>query len=122
MSDLQPKGIAFEVGGAERHFLFTLAAVDEIQAKYEMPVSQVIARLADDEQVYQTIAALTTILINDEIRRAGNGEREVTEQEIKWALDVPAADRLVGVLLRAYGYALPEDEEADPNGKRSRNS
>ena len=87
-----------------------------------MPVSQVIARLADDEQVYQTIAALTTILINDEIRRAGNGEREVTEQEIKWALDVPAADRLVGVLLRAYGYALPEVEEADPNGKRSRNS
>ena len=46
----------------------------------------------------------------------------MTEQEIKWALDVPAADRLVGVLLRAYGYALPEDEAADPNGKRSRNS
>ena len=122
MSDLQPRGIAFEVGGVERHFLFTLAAVDEIQAKYELPVSQVITRLADDEQVYQTIAVLTTILINDEIRRTGSGEKEVTEQEIKWVLDVPAADRLVGVLLKAYGYALPEDEDQDPNGERSRSS
>ena len=54
MSDLQPWGIAFVVGGVERHFLFTLAAVDEI-------------------------------------RRTGSSEKEVTKQEIKWALDVPAA-------------------------------
>ena len=122
MSDLQPRGIPYTVGGVERNFLFTLAAVDEIQAKYDLPVSQVMAKLADDREVYDTIAVLATILINDEIRRTGQDEPEITEQDVKWLLDVPAADALVGVILRSYGYALPVQEEEDPNGTRSRSS
>lgn len=122
MSDLQPRGIPYTVGGVERNFLFTLAAVDEIQAKYDLPVSQVMAKLADDREVYDTIAVLATILINDEIRRTGKDEPEITEQDVKWLLDVPAADALVGVILRSYGYALPVQEEEDPNGTRSRSS
>ena len=119
MSDLQPRGIVCTIGGVERHVLFTLAAVDEVQSKYKLPVSQVIARLADDGQVYATVASLATILINDEIRRNGGSEKEVTEKDVKWMLDVPAADQLVGVILRAYGYALPDAEGEDPNRERS---
>ena len=122
MSDLQPKGIPYIVDGVERNFLFTLAAVDEIQAKYDLPVSQVMAKLADDREVYDTIAVLATILINDEIRRTGREELEVTEQDMKWMLDVPAADALVAVILRSYGYALPNTEDEDPNLMRSRSS
>lgn len=122
MSDLQPRGIPYTVGGVERNFLFTLAAVDEIQAKYDLPVSQVVAKLADDKEVYDTIAALTTILINDEIRRNKTDEKEITEQEVKWLLDVPAADALVTVILRTYGYALPEERDEDPNRTRSRSN
>lgn len=122
MSDLQPRGIPYTVGGVERNFLFTLAAVDEIQAKYDLPVSQVMAKLADDREVYDTIAVLAMILINDEIRRIGKEEPEVTEQDMKWMLDVPAADALVAVILRSYGYALPSTEDEDPNPMRSRSS
>ena len=78
MSDLQPRGIPHTVGGVERNFLFTLAAVDEIQAKYDLPISQVMAKLADDREVYDTIAVLATILINDEITlRNYGGEMHV---------------------------------------------
>ena len=42
MSDMRPSGIAVTVGGVERHVLFTLAVVDEIQSKYGLPVSEVI--------------------------------------------------------------------------------
>ena len=122
MSDLQPRGLPVTVGGVERHFLFTLAAVDEVQSKYDLPVSQVIAKLADEREVYDTVASLTAILVNDEIRRNGRKELEVTEKEIKWSLDVPAADFLVGVILRSYGYALPEQEDENPNGTGSRSS
>ena len=122
MSDLQPRGIPHTVGGVERNFLFTLAAVDEIQAKYDLPVSQVMAKLADDREVYDTIAVLATILINDEIRRTGKKEPEVMVQDMKWMLDVPAADALVAVILRSYGYALPTTEGEDPNPTRSRSS
>ena len=79
MSDLQPRGIPYTVGGVERNFLFTLAAVDEIQAKYDLPVSQVMAKLADDREVYDTIAVLATILINDEIRRTVTVEEDLRE-------------------------------------------
>ena len=122
MSDLQPRGIPYTVGGVERNFLFTLAAVDEIQAKYDLPVSQVMAKLADDREVYDTIAVLATILINDEIHRTGKDEPVMTEQDMKWMLDVPAADALVAVILRAYGYALPTTEDEDPNPMRSRSN
>ena len=114
MSSLQPKGIPFEIGGVKRKILFTLAAVDEIQEKYDLPVSRVIAKMAEEREVYATVASLATILINDEIRRDQTGEKEVTEQEVKWMLDVPAADALVGVILRSYGYSLPQAEEEDP--------
>ena len=92
MSDIQPKGLPVTIGGVERHFLFTLAAVDEVQSKYDLPVSRVIAKLADEKEVYDTVASLTVILVNDEIRRNGGKESEITEKEIKWMLDVPSAD------------------------------
>ena len=62
------------------------------------------------------------ILINDEIRRTGKKEPEVMVQDMKWMLDVPAADALVAVILRSYGYALPTTEGEDPNPTRSRSS
>ena len=69
MSDLQPKGVAIEVGGAERHLLFTIAVVDELQSKYNMPISQVMSLLSDAMQSPTVVADIMLALINDEIRR-----------------------------------------------------
>ena len=46
MSDLRPRGIPVVLDGVERHFLFTLNIIDEIQDRYGKTLHEVIADLA----------------------------------------------------------------------------
>lgn len=126
MSDLQAKGLPFELGGVERHLLFTLAVVDEVQAKYDKPVSDVLFDMKDPEKTYEILAFITKALVNDEIARNNyfnnRSDSEVTDQEIKWMIDVPTSAQLVKVIFKAFGYSIPEDEDDDPNLTKSPNS
>ncbi len=124
MSDLQPQGIPITLlDGVERHFLFTLSAVDIIQSHYDLALATVIAKLADEREVYDTISYLAAVLINDEIRRSGLVEEKMTQERIRDLIDVPLAGKISRAILRSYGYSLPEnDEDDDPNLKGSRSS
>ena len=108
--------------------MFTLSAIDEIQAVYGMPVGDVLLKLNEETEIYDTLAQLSMILINDEIERenyrAGTDNPAVTIKEIKWAIDAPMVGDLIRAILKAYGYSVPEaDEDEDPNAKsRSRRS
>jgi len=120
MSDLQPKGVAIEVGGAERHLLFTIAVVDELQSKYNMPISQVMSLLSDAMQSPNVVADIMLALINDEIRRNRHyhhsDEKEIPEEEGKWLVEMPRFDEFMGAILLAYMGSIPEaDEDEDPN-------
>ena len=116
MSKLNPRGIPFEINGQEYRFLFTLSVVDEVQELYDAPVSSVIAKMADDREVYDVIANITAIMINDELKRTGSAEKEISVRDVKWMIDVPMADKLVKVIMQSYGYSLPDpDEDEDPN-------
>lgn len=121
VSDLQPKGIPIEIGGVERHLLFTIAAVDEIQAKYDAPLSAVMEMLQEDDKVIGVTFNLMLILINDEINRNRFFNKEkvenLTEQELKWLMDVSKLDMYIAAILRAYGVSLPEMEDNDPNAE-----
>ena len=55
MSDLRPKGAHVEIGGVDRHFLFTLNAIDTIQSEKGMPVSNVMELLQDEAEVPGTV-------------------------------------------------------------------
>lgn len=130
MSDLRPTGTAITIGGVERHFLFTLAVIDEIQSTYDQPVSEVINRLANEKDVYQTVAYLALVLINDEIERnnyfKGSSDPLMTEKELKWLITMETTKDVGIAIMKAYGLSLPEDDEDedddDPNVKRSRNN
>lgn len=116
MSEMRPSGIAVTVGGVERHVLFTLAVVDEIQSKYSLPVSDVIQKMSDEMEVYPVIVSIITALINDEIIRKGSGEDLVTEDQLKRIITVPECDGIIAAILQAYGISVPEkDEDEDPN-------
>ena len=122
MSDMRPSGIAVTVGGVERHVLFTLAAVDEIQSKWNLPVSEVIAKMSDEMEVYPAMLSIISALINDEIARNNLGD-PVTEEELKRQITVPECDGIIAAILMAYGVSVPEkDEDEDPHLTRSRKS
>lgn len=115
MSEMRPSGIAVTVGGVERHVLFTLAVVDEIQSKYELPVSEVITKMSDELEYYPAMLSIITALINDEIIRTGSGD-PVTEDQMKRMITVPECDGITAAILQAYGISVPEkDEDEDPN-------
>lgn len=106
--------------GVERHFLFTLAVVSEIQGHYDLPVGTVMAKLADDREGFDTLAYLALTLANDEIMRrndqTGKDDPLLTEKQVKWLIDVPLAKKILKPIMMAYGYSMPENEEDDdPN-------
>lgn len=135
MSDLQPKGVKMQLsgtpqkimlGGGEREILFTLAAVDEIQAYYEKPVSEVIRDMGDEDKVVETAFRIIYILLNDQIARDrhfnGSDEQPITEQELKWLMTMDRLAYYVNVILTAYGISLPdEDEDESPNAESRSN-
>lgn len=121
MSDLQPKGVKITIGGVERELLFTLAAVDEVQALYDEPVSETIRKMSDEDKVVDIVFHIMLILINDKIARDrffnGSTEEPLEEQQLKWMMSIDQLDLYVRTILSAYGYSLPEEEEDNPNAE-----
>lgn len=121
MSDIQPKGIPVTIADQEWHFYLTIAAADEIQDHYDQPLSQVMNTLLTNERErYGAVAYLAAVLTSDEVRRGKLDKKAHTEKELRDLLDVPEANRLTGIILRAYGISMPErDEDEDPNLTRT---
>lgn len=120
MSELQPRGVPITIGGKERRFLFTLSAVDEVQTEFGMPVSQVIEKLADNNEIIDTAARIALILLNGDIerdRKKNNGNEPLwTETELKDEIDVTMMERLAWTILKCYGMSVPDlEEDESPN-------
>lgn len=129
MGKINQRGTSIEIGGVERHLLFTLSVIDELQEHYDKPVSEVLNLIMTDErQAYKCIGYITTVLLNDEIRRNNyyhhTEDPLLTEQEVGWMVDVQmASGDLLKAILKAYGISMAEDDEDDdPDPQKSRNS
>ena len=119
MSDLRPRGVPVMVDGVERHFLFTLNAIDEIQDHYDMSLSDVMNNLTDKNQSYKTLRYIIMALLNDEAEResaAGNDKyKKVTEKEAGWMVTLESEEEILLAVFKAYGLSLPEGDDEDPN-------
>lgn len=119
MSDLKPRGIPFCFDGTERHFLFTLNAIDALQEKYGKSVFEIIEGIVKDEVPSKTLREILKILLNDEAARAaakGKEIPEVTDQDVGEMIGMDNYWEVVGVLMQAYGISMPQaDEDEFPN-------
>lgn len=116
MSDLRPKGIPVMINGEERHLLFTLNAIDEIQDHFDAPMTEVWDKLTDKRESEKTIRYLICTLLNDEAAREQRNGKELksyTEEEVGWAITVENVNEIMMALLDAYGLSLPEPDEDD---------
>ena len=118
MSDLRPVGIPIDIGGEERHFLFTLNAIDEIQCRFDEPLEKVIDKLTNKKMAAKALRGVVTVLINDDIRRKKHdkltNEEEFTEEEVGWLLHEGNILDVTMIVLLAYGKSLPEPDEFAP--------
>lgn len=121
MSDLRPVGVPIELGGVERHFLFTLNAIDTVQNHYNLTAMEALGKLFDPKEQLETLRFMTTTLINDEVERVkwrnpDSDLIEVTEKEVGWMISVDNIDKVTNAILEAYRISVPEsDENDDPN-------
>lgn len=119
MSDLNPKGTPVRIGGEEHSLLFTLNAVDDIQDRMDMPIDDAIDCLSDPRKAWKACKTILYSLLNDETERRKHyhQDREVknyTEEEIGWMVTESDKYEVLTAILKAYGVAVPEDEDPNP--------
>ena len=121
MSDLRPVGIPIELGGVERHFLFTLNAIDTVQSHYNSTMFEALDKLFDANEQNEALKYFTMTLINDEVEREkwknpSSDLKEVSEKEVGWMIHVENMGIVTTAILSAYRISVPEsNENDDPN-------
>ena len=115
MSILRPdRGLTVVIGGVEFHFLFTFAAIDELQSFYKEPLSEIVNRLTDRMTVYEAAGRIITALIRSDLYVHGEDPNTApTYDEIMHVIDIKEGPRIVRQILEAYGLDMPENEDDD---------
>lgn len=121
MSDLKPKPIEIEIGGKKYGLLFNLNAIDAIQDRFDIPISQLADLLKDERKVFKVLKGLLAILINEAIDDSESGEPHVTEDFIGRKILVANIPDLKNqaMLAMAAGIPVSDDNEMEadtPNG------
>lgn len=128
MSDLQPKGVKVNFDGVEREFLFTFSAIDELESRFDKPITEILKE-ATNFAKRDVIRAIVTALVNADVTRHNYSHSDEWEtvdddyvgsflyEDIKGG-NVPGIFRAI---MEAYGLSAPKpDEDEDPNRKSGR--
>lgn len=123
MSTFKPRGIAVVLNGEERHFLFTLNMIDQIEEKYDKSLIDVIEDVVNDNSSGHLLRDLVVMLLNDEADRnkrlqTGVEYPAVTVEDVGDMIGLDNYYEVLKAFLNAYGISMPETEEDDdPNQK-----
>lgn len=121
MSDMKPRGTPITLGREERHFLFTLNLIDQLEDKYGKTMQSIIEDMTAENADRHMLRDVVTMLLNNEAARSRRQDdtsqelREVTEEEVGDMIDLDNYYIVLRAILQAYGISLPEPEDADPN-------
>lgn len=120
MSDLKPRGIPIVLDGVERHLLFTLNTIDELQDRYGKSLDEIISDLTKEEISSHMLRDVVTDLLNDEADREKRlsldiQHAQVTTQDVGEMIGLDNYWEVMSAVLRAYGISLPEPEDGSPN-------
>lgn len=113
MSDLRPKPQQIEIGGKKYGVLFNLNAIDEIQDKFNIPISKLADLMQDERKVFKVLKSLIAILINEAIDDAENGEPHIDEKFIGRKITVADIPNLKMNVFSAFTMGMPESD-GDP--------
>ena len=114
MSDLRPKPPEIEIGGKKYGVLFNLNAIDEIQDRFDIPISQLGDLMKDERKVFKVLKTLLCILINEAIDDSESGDPHVDEKYIGRKITVADIPTLKDKVFSAFTAGIPESDESDP--------
>lgn len=120
MSELRPKHTTIKLGDKEYGLLFNLNAIDEIQERFDIPISELTDLLNDERKVFKVLKALVCILANEAIDDSETGEPHITEAFVGRKITIADIADLKGGVFAAFTSGMPartDEEETDPNEK-----
>lgn len=116
MSDLRPKHTEIELGGKTYGLLFDLNAIDELQDRFDIPISQLGELMADEKKVFKVLKTLLTVLINEAIDDSESGEPHVTEAFVGRKITIAEIATLKDKVFTSFTSGMPISEDGDnPN-------
>ena len=114
MSDLRPKPPEIEIGGKKYGILFNLNAIDEIQDRFDIPISKLDVLLQDERKVFKVLKSLLAILINEAIDDSESGEPHVDEKFVGRKITVADIPTLKDKVFVAFAEGMPKSDDDDP--------
>jgi len=122
MSDLKPKGVKIVLNGKEYGLRFTLNAIDDIQDRFNVPISNLGDLFQDDKNKIRNLRYLLTVLINEDIdcRKDETGEEipHVDERFVGRHINAMNMPVMMNSIMKSFTAGTPEPDENDdiPNG------
>jgi len=117
MSDLRPKHTGITLSGKEYGLLFDLNAIDEIQDRFDISISQLGDLMKNERKTFKVLKVLLMVLINEAIDDSENGETHVTENFVGRKITVAEIPTLKDKIFAAFANGTPESDEESPNVK-----
>ena len=109
MSDLRPKPVEITIAGEKYGILFTLDAIDEIQDKYDLPLSEVTGMLFNERKRVSTLKTLIAILVNKTSKKD-----LITPEELGELIIYADIKPLIDAIAEAMGISFPKNTDS-PN-------
>jgi len=116
MSELKPKKTTIKLGDKEYGLLFNLNAIDDIQDRFDIPISELSDLLSDERKSFKALRGLLTILINEAL--SDDGQEPVDERFVGRKITMDNIEDLSEAIQESFKEGLPEgDGENFPQGK-----
>lgn len=123
MSALRPKGEKIKLGNSEYGMRFTLNAIDDIQDRFNIGISDLETLFSDERTRIKNLRYLLTVLINEDID-CENDERSekiahVDERYVGRHIHAGNVSAFLSSVYRAFTTHSTDDdiEEPHPNAK-----
>lgn len=111
-TDLNPEGVKVRLKEKEYALLFTINVIDEIQSKMNLPIFDVIEKVAyaaDGDMTLENLRAFRTVLT---IMLRAN-DPDLTEEEVGKSVTVKNYSAIALSILNAFGISVPDSDEEE---------
>jgi hypothetical protein len=116
--ELAPIGVPINIDGKERHLLFTVNVIDDIQEHYNLPIAEaVIKTMSKDKESFSHLRYILMVLINEDVEIHNDESDEkwkpVTEKYVGRKITIDNAGIVAAAMFTAFTRSLPKSDEDD---------
>jgi hypothetical protein len=129
MRILKPVGIEIDIDGKDRHLLFNVNVIDELQEHFDMYIGDILNALLDNQDkekqkaFYDSIVYILAVLLNEDVRMHNKNNpsdpwEKITDEYLKEEILTNSTSAAIALeILKSFNGSLPKNEDDDPNLK-----